>query len=258
MANVDSTKQTLFTLFSSFLLGLAPVILPILAFVSSGCGGSSSNSSSKSGASQVRVLQLLPTQSLVDISLDATVALTSENILTLQNVQYLESTGYLGLEETLNELVLTVRDSESGRLLINEPIQPLKGKNSLYISGTDSEPLLFTSTDNFFVPAEGLARLRFLNASESNNPLDFYLTPAGIAELGLSPTKSNVSFTESSEYVEVLTGRYRIRATPTGVREVVLDSGEVLLSSRSVSTALAVQSSQDDSAISVLFVPDQQ
>jgi hypothetical protein len=72
-------------------------------------------------------------------------------------------------------------------------------------------------------------------------PVDVYVTEPG-ADLTLTPpVASNVAFGQVLPSVTTNAGTYQVRVTPTGTKDVVIDSGALTLESGQVRTVIAVE-----------------
>ena len=121
-------------------------------------------------------------------------------------------------------------------------------------SAASLSPLLLT--DDNTIDQESTAKLRFVQASPSVGALDFYVTTVGADLAGINPLLSDLAFGEASEYLIVGPNTYQIRATLTGTKTVVIDSGNFVLSASQVRTGVAVDKSGGGLPPSIVFLPD--
>ena len=99
------------------------------------------------------------------------------------------------------------------------------------------EPLLLT--DNNTPPTAGNVKVRIVHGAPSAPAVDVYITVPGVDIAVASPTLTNVSFKGVSAYQSVAAGTYQIRVTPTGTKNVVIDSGDVPLTAGQIRTVIA-------------------
>jgi hypothetical protein len=90
-------------------------------------------------------------------------------------------------------------------------------------------------------PADtGQTRIRFVHGAPTAGALDIYIAEPG-EELGTQPPLlTGVTFGESSEYIELESGTYRVRATAAGTFDIVIDQPLLVLSSNRVLTIVAM------------------
>ena len=72
-------------------------------------------------------------------------------------------------------------------------------------------------------------------------PVDIYVTDPGTDLTLTSPVASNVAFEQALPYVEAIAGTYQVRVTPTGTKDVIIDSGALTLENGQVRTVIAVE-----------------
>jgi hypothetical protein len=90
-------------------------------------------------------------------------------------------------------------------------------------------------------PADtGQTRIRFVHAAPTAGPIDVHIAEPG-AELGAQPaTLVGVAFGDQSEYIELESGTYRVRATVSGSTTIIIDLPLLVLSSNRVVTIVAM------------------
>lgn len=106
--------------------------------------------------------------------------------------------------------------------------------------------------DQTVTPRAGDVQLRVVHAAEAAPAVDVYVTAPDTNLTQATPTVSNVSFTNASDYLTVQPGEYRIRITPTGDQTVVYDSGRLTLNAGEVLTAVAIPATGGTSPVSLL------
>ena len=100
----------------------------------------------------------------------------------------------------------------------------------------DVTPLLLTDTTD--AQAEGKIRLRLAHASPSTGAVDVYIGDPSQDIAAVTPTLSNVAFSDVSNYLTLDEGTYRVRVTAVGGAEPLIDE-QLTLSSGAVRTIIA-------------------
>jgi hypothetical protein len=89
-------------------------------------------------------------------------------------------------------------------------------------------------------PADtGETRIRFVHAAPTAGPLDVHITDPG-DELGGGVTFGGVQFGGATDYIELESGTYRVRATVAGSLVLTIDLPLLVLSSNRVITVVAM------------------
>lgn len=99
------------------------------------------------------------------------------------------------------------------------------------------EPILLT--DDNQAPTAGNVKVRIVHGAPSAPAVDVYVTAPGADLATAVPTLTNVSFGVASGYLSVPAGTYQVRVTPTGTKDVVIDSGSVPLGAGQIRTVIA-------------------
>jgi hypothetical protein len=97
-------------------------------------------------------------------------------------------------------------------------------------------PLLLSDTTD--APESGKIRVRIVHASPSTGAVDVYVGDPTDDISTVTPTLSNVTFGDASNYLTLDEGTYRIRLAAVGDTEAVLDE-EITLSEGAVRTIIA-------------------
>lgn len=102
----------------------------------------------------------------------------------------------------------------------------------------DIQPILLQDDP---APADtGETRVRFVHAAPTAGPLDVYIGEPGTELTEQSALLTNVAFGESSPYLDLESGTYRVRATAAGTLTLVIDQPLLVLSSNRVITIVAM------------------
>lgn len=206
--------------------------LGALAFVSAGCGGSADPVEYAS----VRFVHASPA-----IGGPPNVDVLADDELAFANVPYGEARGYVRVASGLRDFRLrptgTTTDATSLRaVLING-----RAYTVLAINATEAVRLWLLE-DNRQAPPAGSFRLRLVHAAPAAPAVDVYVTEQGIDDIGrLEPQVRALAYQSTTGYLTLTAGRYRVRLTVAGTKEVVFDSGEVPFRAGEVQTAVALE-----------------
>ena len=214
------------------------VIALLFTLVLASCGSAGSN---------MQFFNASPDGPALDVLFDSDVVLFGIDSETF--VQYRD----------VNAGTTTIRLNQAGtsRTLGESTATLIKNQDYTLIalgSAASLAPLLLT--DDNTIDQANTAKLRFVHASPSTGPLDFYVTNPGVDLAGINPLLSDLAFGESSEYLIVGPNTYQIRATLAGTKTLAIDSGNFVLSSGQVRTGVAVDKSGGGLPPSIVFLPD--
>lgn len=119
---------------------------------------------------------------------------------------------------------------------------------------SDIGPLVLV--DDNTPPASGNVKVRLVHAAPSAGNVDVYISAPSEDINKLTPTVSNFEFKKSSAYLEVPAGDYRVRITPVGSKNVVIDTGTLSLVDGQVRTAFAIDPKPHETAFGVILLND--
>lgn len=210
----------------------------VLTLILAGCGGDGAN---------LQFFNASPDGPALDVLFDNDVIIFDIDSETF--VQYRE----------VNAGNTTIRLNQSGtsRTLAETPASLTKNQDYTLIalgSAASMDALLLA--DNNSIDQESTAKVRFVHASPSAGALDFYLTNPGADLSGVNPLLSDLAFGEASDYLIIGANTYQVRATLTGTKTVVIDSGNFVISSSQVRTGVAVDKAGGGLPPSIVFLPD--
>ena len=110
-------------------------------------------------------------------------------------------------------------------------------------------------TDDNTESAEGNAKVRVIHFA-SAAAVDVYLTVPDADLEAETPTSTSVRTFGASDYIEVPSGDYQIRATTAGTKTVEIDGGTLALGPGQVRTAVAVDAEGGGEPFSFLVLED--
>lgn len=152
---------------------------------------------------------------------------------------------------------LRVNETGSSRTLVELNPQLTENQNYTLIVLNllnDIEALLLTDDNSIDQPTT--AKIRLVNGSPSSPGLDFYFTAPGADISSINPLLSDLTFKEVSNYLVIGAGTYEVRATQTGTKTVLIDSGNFVLSPSQVRTGVTVDSTGGGGPFNIVFLPD--
>jgi len=152
---------------------------------------------------------------------------------------------------------LRVNETGSSRTLVE--LNPQLNANQNYTLVVlnflnEIEALLLTDDNSIDQPTT--SKIRLVNGAPSSPGLDFYFTAPGADISAINPLVSDLSFKEVSDYLVIGAGNYEVRATQTGTKTVLIDSGNFILSPSQVRTGVAVDSEGGGGPFNIVFLPD--
>jgi len=192
-----------------------------------------------SGKSYLRILHASPDAPAVDIYVN--------NELQLSDIEYQDGTGYLRLPDGNATVELrqagtdTVVATHVGTLDTDGyyaaiAVNPVASLDIRVIDETD-------------VVTDGTQDLRVFHAASGADAVDVYIT-APDAELGV-PSLDNVSYLSNAVVPDVADGKYQVRVTGEGSKDIIYDTGSLSINDELM--VVAVGSTQGASSISLLI-----
>lgn len=206
--------------FKNLVLALA---VSITAFTFIGCDDEEDLMQPVPSNSSTMVIHGSPDAPGVDILVDNTVAGT--------NLTYLQNTPYLTLPSGTRNIKVNVTGTST--TVIEGNINFTKDKSySIFAvnSVANIEPLVLE--DNLAAPASGKAHVRFIHLSPDAPPVDITLAD-GTVVFG------NISFKGFTAFTPLDAGTYNLQVRLAGTSTVVLDLGNITLTSGEIYTAYA-------------------
>lgn len=197
----------------------------------------------------LRVMHASPDAGLIDILLD--------NKKILRNFSYKDAIGFnqvdAGARNLKADTVITTT-KPTATTLLNTTQNLAEGRYYTVIAANTAaalEPIVIDEDGS--APAAGQLRLRVVHAAPAAPAVDIYVaTSQDITSA--TPTVPNAAFKSISSALEIAAGKYFIRATEAGTKNIVFDSGEVTLSEGSNLTLVAVAQSGAKSPISLVIL----
>lgn len=169
---------------------------------------------------QVRVLNLLPGVSAVDVLVGGQPSWSG--------VAFQSATGYQTFENTVQVITVniagtTTQLSQNSFALAGE--QPY----TLTVSGTPSQPVLNLLQEVASTPSNGSVLISAFNAAANASAIDLYAGTPGFDITNIGPTYFGLSFSGGTYNVSFSPGTYQILATINATKTIIYDSGPITI-----------------------------
>jgi hypothetical protein len=187
------------------------LVLCLLSVVLASCGSSNNNSS------KMRIVNVIPDAPSISVQFG-----TNSPLVT--GLLFEQLTQYMNVGGGSQDFMVSANGGTS--FVINETLNVNNGNNTYITYGpVVSAAGLLVNENNFPTPNSGTFNFRVINVAAGIGPVDFYLTPLGTDLNTTSPTVTSVGFGAISTFVNVNGGTYELRATATGTKNVIYDTG---------------------------------
>ena len=219
----------------------------LLAAVALSAACSNDGNTGIEGQGRLRIVHVSPDASNLDVVVDGdTVA---------SDLAYLGSSDYIQL--TAGGHVMQISETNTTLALIDQDVTVADGADYTVIVGnTLAHIQALVLTDNNNTPPAGTIRVRAVHGAPGAPAVDVYVTDPG-ADLTLaSPAASNVTFGQALPYFDAIAGTYEVRVTPTGAKDVIIDSGAFTLENGQVRTVIAVDAAGGGEPFDFLVLND--
>jgi hypothetical protein len=221
--------------------------VPLLIAAAALSAACSDDNNSPQGEGRLRVVHVSPDAPDLDVVLDGDTVATG--------IAYLGSTDYLQLSAAGH--VLQIADASAATTLLDQDVTVADGTDYTMIVGdTLADISGVVLTDDNGTPPAGTIRIRAVHEAPSAGPVDVYVTEPDADITLTSPVASNVVFGQVLPYVTTNAGTYQVRVTPTGTKDVVIDSGTLTLESSQVRTVIAVEATGGGEPFDFLVLND--
>lgn len=213
--------------------GYAPIQLVVLD------GTTSFVISDKDTPASVRVIHDSSDAPAVDIIVN-----NNFNEPLVEDFAYTDFTPYVNVASGTYNIKVAVADTQNAVIDANLTFE--KGSmQSVYAVNEVSkiEPLILND-DNRSVATE--AKVRLVHGSPTAGSVDIYVTAPDANISSVEPAFSGVQFKEETGYVSLYEGDYRVRVTPTGSKDAVIDTDTISFNAGGVYTAIARDATNDE------------
>lgn len=206
-------------------VGWAPIAIIVLAI-----GGCMTDPMPGEGPSaHVRVVQAIPNAPLVDLVVD-------DAAPVLTGLNFRSASGFIRVASGTRRIRLT--PTVPGSAVLDDSVffefpRALTVIATGMLGGVEG----VIAPDTAPVPIPGEIALRVIQASPSAGTVDVYITDANASIDAATPQLANLVFRGNSEYFALATGRWRVRLTTAGTKNVVYDLTQVY-SERSMRTVV--------------------
>jgi hypothetical protein len=187
---------------------------------------------------RVRVVHASPDAPKVDIRVDGQPALDA--------IPFGASTGYVPVPDGAHKFGIYVTGTDTLVTEVDAVIAPNSRYTVAAIGFAEANKTpgfrVIVLPDDRDDPNDGVAYIRFVHASPSAPPVDIYVGGSPYETVrGRNPLLSAFPFGIATGYLGVPAGTYYARLTPAGEKTpIALESGAVMLPSRGVHTAFAL------------------
>jgi len=197
--------------------------------------------------SRLRIVHGSPDAPAVDALVDGAVVAAG--------VSYRQASGYLSTLAGTKRI--QVNPANTTTSVIDAPLPVLPGSEATVIAvDLVSQISALVLDDDNTPPAPGSFKLRLVHGSPSAGPVDIYVTAPGADLAAATPTLSNVTFLQSSAYLEAPAGDYQVRVALAGSLSVAIDTGTLSLAAGQIRTAIAVDPAPTETAFGVILLAD--
>jgi hypothetical protein len=222
-------------------------VLFLLAAAALSAACSDDGNTTPEGQGRLRIVHVSPDAPNLDVVLDGdTVA---------SDVAYLGSSDYVEL--SAGGHVMQIFETNTSTTLIDQDVTVADGVDyTVIVEDTLNDIKALVLTDNNNTPPAGTIRVRAVHGAPAAGAVDIYVTDPGTDLTLTGPVASNVAFGEALPYVDAIAGTYQVRVTPTGSKEVIIDSGPLTLENGQIRTAIAVDATGGGGPFNFLVLND--
>jgi len=181
--------------------------------------------------SNIRVANLMSDVDSIDV--------TDNGDTLFSSIAFSEVSDYNTVNDESHEFEVTKSNSFTLFGTITRTLK-ISEDYTLFVFGDGDNSTLNLVQDDNESPGSGRSKLRFVQASTSENGVDVYITQPDELLINTTPSFDNVRFKNISGYVESEGGNYRVRVTKRDSLVVLVDSGIINLESGSVYTLILV------------------
>ena len=227
-------------------LKILSLLFAVGALVSA-CGDDDDDGTGPESTGRIRVVHLTPDAPNVDVLID--------NVVVASNVAYLGSSPYLEVEAGDRDVL--VRITNTTTTVVEDEVTVNDGSDYSVLVGDRLQTVsLSVLTDENDPPASDNAKVRLIHGAPGAGTVDIYVTEPGDDITLATPSLGAVDFGLVVGYEEVPAGDYQIRITPTGSKDVVIDTGTLTLSSGDIRTGIAVDAPGGGEPFDALILED--
>jgi hypothetical protein len=180
---------------------------------------------------RLRVINLIPNATFLTLTLD-------NDAPVVTGLGFQQTTGYIQVTGGTREFKVSVDSNPTNIIDVSDTII-IGSDNTYVVSGpVEATNSVLVIDTQLFVPNGGTFDIRMLNVASGSVSVDLYLTPPGTDLTATGPTVAGVTFGNLSAFTAVTTGSYEIRATPSGTKEVIYDTGVISFGDKTFSQAI--------------------
>lgn len=199
------------------------------------------------GEGRLRFVQISPDAGPVDIVLDGDTL--------VRNLPYAAASEYF--DASAEGHTMQVSAAGTATTLLDQDISVADGADyTVLVADTLADLRTIVLTDDNGPPPAGKIKVRAVHGSPHAGSVDVYVTTPNDVISGSTPVLIDVQFGQLSTYLDADAGTYRVRVTPTGTTDVLIDSGDLTLQTGQVRTVIAVDAEGGGGPFDLLVLPD--
>ena len=223
------------------------LVLLLLAAAALSGACSDDDNTAPEGQGRLRIVHASPDAPDLDVVVDGDTVATG--------ITYLGSTDYLQL--SAGGHVMQLSETNTSTTVIDQDVTVADNADyTVIVANTLNEIEALVLTDDNNTPPAGTIRVRAVHGAKAAGAVDIYVTDPGTDLTLTSPVASNVLFGQALPYVEANAGTYQVRVTPTGSKDVIIDSGALTLVNGQVRTVIAVEAAGGGEPFNFLVLDD--
>jgi hypothetical protein len=202
------------------------LVLLIIFSSLTGCGSDGDSQ----GNATLKVIHNSPDAPNVDVLVDNSVALSNvpygaiSNDLPVESGERNISVNVAGTKQAVIEATLDLEENSKYLIFASDVVSQIK-------------PIVLISTSN--KPGAGNSSFRVLHGAPGAPAVDVYAVAPNASIQSETPILSNVKFGESSAYLTVPNGAYKVQVTLAGTKTVAIDGGSITLGDGAIYTVYA-------------------
>lgn len=216
------------------------IILVLFFLLSAGCG-------SGSDSALIRVVHGSPDAPNVDVYVNG--------VLLLENVPYQAFSGLLEVGTGAQNIQVNVAGTDTTAIDATLELEESTATTVIATNFVASiEPLVLPN--DRARPEAGTTNVRALHGAPSAPVVDIYVTAVDADLEASEPTLSSVAYKQSSPYLNIPAGTYRVRVTLAGTKTVAIDSGAVEFTDQSVFTVIALDATGGGAPFTAIVIEE--
>jgi Domain of unknown function (DUF4397) len=206
------------------------ILIALCSLALAGCNSGGQGVGATPIQTRIRVVNLVPNAGAMMLTLDNTPVVTG--------LAFQQLSGYLNVDSGTHEFKVSVDGGVTNIIDVSNTITD-RTDNTFIVNGPveAAQSLLLLDTQ-LLLPDAGTFQIRMINLAPGAPLVDVYLTAPGVDLAATGPTVSGVTYGSTGAFIPVNTASYELRVTPTGLKQVIFDTGAVSFGDRTFSEAI--------------------